>query len=163
MYLYVYLLRKTFFFLFAVCPTRKLTILLKIKTNLKCHSQLISSLKELTRQEDGKWVRLCCFCLHITKCFFWVNVLFSRFYTLLVISTALFDKPPFKNLIVNGLVLAAWVHLLFSYRARFFSLVSKLVAFLFTSSKRFLFHWTWQCKNCTCLYLHGLKGWSKDE
>ena len=30
-----------------------------------------------------------------------------RFYTLLVISTALFDKPPFKNLIVNGLVLAA--------------------------------------------------------
>lgn len=30
-----------------------------------------------------------------------------RFYTLLVISTALFDKPAFKNLIVNGLVLAA--------------------------------------------------------
>jgi isoleucyl-tRNA synthetase len=29
------------------------------------------------------------------------------FYTLLVISTALFDKPAFKNLIVNGLVLAA--------------------------------------------------------
>lgn len=29
------------------------------------------------------------------------------FYTLLVLSTALFDKPPFKNLIVNGLVLAA--------------------------------------------------------
>lgn len=29
------------------------------------------------------------------------------FYTLMVISTALFDKPPFKNLIVNGLVLAA--------------------------------------------------------
>ena len=28
------------------------------------------------------------------------------FYTLLVVSTALFDKPPFKNLIVNGLVLA---------------------------------------------------------
>lgn len=28
------------------------------------------------------------------------------FYTLLVISTALFDKPPYKNLIVNGLVLA---------------------------------------------------------
>eukprot|EP00116_Pleurobrachia_bachei_P002236 sb/3462498/ len=28
------------------------------------------------------------------------------FYTLLVISTALFDKPPFKNLIVTGLVLA---------------------------------------------------------
>lgn len=28
------------------------------------------------------------------------------FYTLLVISTALFDKPPFKNLITNGLVLA---------------------------------------------------------
>jgi len=28
------------------------------------------------------------------------------FYTLMVISTALFDKPPFKNLIVNGLVLA---------------------------------------------------------
>lgn len=29
------------------------------------------------------------------------------FYTLLVLSTALFDKPPFKNVIVNGLVLAA--------------------------------------------------------
>ena len=29
------------------------------------------------------------------------------FYTLMVLSTALFDKPPFKNLIVNGLVLAA--------------------------------------------------------
>ena len=29
------------------------------------------------------------------------------FYTLLVLSTALFDKPPYKNLIVNGLVLAA--------------------------------------------------------
>jgi len=28
------------------------------------------------------------------------------FYTLMVISTCLFDKPPFKNLIVNGLVLA---------------------------------------------------------
>lgn len=31
------------------------------------------------------------------------------FYTLLVISTALFDEPPFKHLIVNGLVLAAYV------------------------------------------------------
>lgn len=29
------------------------------------------------------------------------------FYTLLVLSTALFDKPPFKNLIANGLVLAS--------------------------------------------------------
>lgn len=29
------------------------------------------------------------------------------FYTLLVISTALFNKPPFKNLIANGLILAA--------------------------------------------------------
>ncbi len=28
------------------------------------------------------------------------------FYTLLVLSTALFDKPPFKNVIVNGMVLA---------------------------------------------------------
>lgn len=28
------------------------------------------------------------------------------FYTLMVISTGLFDKPAFKNLIVNGLVLA---------------------------------------------------------
>ena len=28
------------------------------------------------------------------------------FYTLLVVSTALFNKPPFKNLIANGLVLA---------------------------------------------------------
>ena len=30
----------------------------------------------------------------------------NRFYTLLVISTALFNKPPYKNLVVNGLVLA---------------------------------------------------------
>mgnify|MGYP002385242246 FL=1 len=30
------------------------------------------------------------------------------FYTLLVISTALFNQPPFKNLIVNGLVLARY-------------------------------------------------------
>jgi isoleucyl-tRNA synthetase len=29
------------------------------------------------------------------------------FYTLLVLSTALFDQPPFKNLIVNGIVLAS--------------------------------------------------------
>ena len=29
------------------------------------------------------------------------------FYTLLVLSTALFDKPPFKNLICNGLILAS--------------------------------------------------------
>jgi len=28
------------------------------------------------------------------------------FYTLLVVSTALFNKPPYRNLIVNGLVLA---------------------------------------------------------
>lgn len=31
---------------------------------------------------------------------------FCRFYTLMVLSTALFDKPAFKNLICNGLVLA---------------------------------------------------------
>lgn len=30
------------------------------------------------------------------------------FYTLLVLSTHLFDQPPFKNLIVNGLVLASY-------------------------------------------------------
>lgn len=35
-----------------------------------------------------------------------VVVDFFRFYTLLVLSTALFGKPPFKNVIVNGLVLA---------------------------------------------------------
>ncbi len=29
------------------------------------------------------------------------------FYTLLVVSTALFDAPPYKNLIINGLVLAS--------------------------------------------------------
>ena len=28
------------------------------------------------------------------------------FYTLLVLSTALFDKPPFRNVVVNGLILA---------------------------------------------------------
>ncbi len=29
------------------------------------------------------------------------------FYTLMVLSTALFDKPAFKNLVCNGLILAA--------------------------------------------------------
>lgn len=29
------------------------------------------------------------------------------FYTLLVVATALFDKSPYKNLIINGLVLAS--------------------------------------------------------
>ena len=33
------------------------------------------------------------------------------FYTLMVISTALFDKPAFKNLIVNGLVLLSLIHI----------------------------------------------------
>ena len=28
------------------------------------------------------------------------------FYTLLVLSTALFDKPPFENVVVNGMILA---------------------------------------------------------
>ena len=40
---------------------------------------------------------------------------FSRFYTLLVVSTALFNQPPYKNLIVNGLVLARSA-LVFAYR-----------------------------------------------
>ena len=31
----------------------------------------------------------------------------TRFYTLIVISVALFDKPAFKNLIANGLILAS--------------------------------------------------------
>lgn len=31
---------------------------------------------------------------------------FCRFYTLMVLSTALFGKPAFRNLICNGLVLA---------------------------------------------------------
>lgn len=42
------------------------------------------------------------------------------FYTLMVLGTALFGKAPFKNLIVNGLVLAAYVvislHLPFGVR-----------------------------------------------
>jgi len=33
------------------------------------------------------------------------------FYTLLVLSTCLTGKPAFKNLIVNGLILAEYVHL----------------------------------------------------
>jgi isoleucyl-tRNA synthetase len=33
-------------------------------------------------------------------------MLFLCFVTTTVLSTALFDKPPFKNLVVNGLVLA---------------------------------------------------------
>uniref|UniRef100_A0A8C4M7P8 isoleucine--tRNA ligase n=1 Tax=Equus asinus asinus TaxID=83772 RepID=A0A8C4M7P8_EQUAS len=55
---------------------------------------------------------------HVNQCFFdaWTPflfllnyflVVFSRFYTLLVLATALFGQPPFKNVIVNGLVLAS--------------------------------------------------------
>ena len=40
-----------------------------------------------------------------------VHDMCGRFYTLMVLSTALFDQPPFKNLIVNGLVLARCGHL----------------------------------------------------
>ena len=36
-----------------------------------------------------------------------VTLLVFRFYTLLVISTILFGKPPFKNLVVNGIVKAS--------------------------------------------------------
>lgn len=39
--------------------------------------------------------------VYVVSCF--------RFYTLLVLSTALFGRPPFKNVIVNGLVLARLV------------------------------------------------------
>lgn len=39
--------------------------------------------------------------VYVASCF--------RFYTLLVLSTALFGRPPFKNVIVNGLVLARLV------------------------------------------------------
>ena len=54
--------------------------------------------------------------LMVTKAYKWYprmnpshNCLCCRsgwFYTLMVLSTALFDKPAFKNLIVNGIVLA---------------------------------------------------------
>lgn len=46
-------------FIFSVCPMHKCIIHLKIKKHLKHHSQLISLLKELTRQEDGKWLFHC--------------------------------------------------------------------------------------------------------
>jgi hypothetical protein len=36
----------------------------------------------------------------------WIFILYCRFYTLMVLSTALFGKPAFRNLICNGLVLA---------------------------------------------------------
>lgn len=56
----------------------------------------------------------------LNKCYMfscaWTAFLFSlncwvffRFYTLLVLATALFGQPPFKNVIVNGLVLARQV------------------------------------------------------
>lgn len=38
--------------------------------------------------------------------FYTFAFLFFRFYTLMVLSTALFGKPAFRNLICNGLVLA---------------------------------------------------------
>lgn len=44
------------------------------------------------------------FISYVLTCYFIKRIF--RFYTLLVISTALFQKPPYKNLIVNGLILA---------------------------------------------------------
>lgn len=46
------------------------------------------------------------FILVLFRAIIFVTPVTYRFYTLLVISTALFDEPPFKNLIVSGLVLA---------------------------------------------------------
>ena len=46
------------------------------------------------------------FILVLFRAIIFVTPFTYRFYTLLVISTALFDEPPFKNLIVSGLVLA---------------------------------------------------------
>ena len=48
-----------------------------------------------------------CYALLLLLYFVLTVNLSKRFYTLLVLSTALFNKPPFKNLIVNGLVLAS--------------------------------------------------------
>ena len=46
-------------------------------------------------------------CMYIYHCISYQHFLFSRFYTLLVISTILYGKPPFKNLVVNGIVKAS--------------------------------------------------------
>lgn len=43
-------------------------------------------------------------CIH--SCLFMFETKNGRFYTLMVLSTALFEKPAFRNLICNGLVLA---------------------------------------------------------
>lgn len=66
-YVFVPGYKNIFSFIFAACPTRKLTTPLKIKRNLTSHFQLILLLKELTRQEGG---RLFLLCLQITKCLF---------------------------------------------------------------------------------------------
>lgn len=50
------------------------------------------------RRKHGAWPTFSCLCFLQTR---------GWFYTLAVLGAALFDKPAFKNLIVNGLVLAS--------------------------------------------------------
>ena len=51
---------------------------------------------------------VCCVCPGLTSyaCSAGLDQTRGWFYTLMVLSTALFDKPAFKSLVCNGLVLA---------------------------------------------------------
>lgn len=91
----------------VLCPTLSYIILSNTKKNSLVCFLLTSLQKVLIKLVDGE---LLFHLLRISHTFYEFSVIrfyFSRFYTLLVISTALFNKPPFKNLIANGLILAS--------------------------------------------------------
>lgn len=67
------------------------------------------------------------FCLLLfLYCFIIIKKTRGWFYTLMVLSTALFDKPAFKNLICNGLVLSEFFCLIiyFSFLTRCYEINS---------------------------------------
>lgn len=172
----------------AACLTPRPITRLKTGKTLRTLFQPTSLLKELTRPEDGKNLMIqLSFCviknvcgkkeycqkervLQSSSCLCPLFcVAWRRFYTLLVLSTALFGKPPFKNVIVNGLVLARWTNwchnimLLFSicrctlfiFKADFFLyfFMSRYFAQVTTNNvgQFFLFILNWM--NCTKLIL----------
>lgn len=85
------------------CLTPKCTTRLRTGKNLRIVFRLISSQKALIKPVAGILINFFLSFNRISS----LKLFYFRFYTLLVLSTALFNKPPFKNLIVNGLVLAS--------------------------------------------------------
>lgn len=91
----------------VLCRTLNYITLSSTKKNSLVCSLLTSLQKVLIKLVDGELLFHLLQISHISYEFNVIKFYFSRFYTLLVISTALFNKPPFKNLIANGLILAS--------------------------------------------------------